>query len=1250
MVEHNRKTSKTYIDPKKILELDPSELTQYENIFKSLDNDKSGFIDVKELHKGFKYMGYHDVKEEQIASLLESVDRNSDNQLAFNEFVALMIAFNKEGDDSDTRVKALKNKKGATVFREGEGGSYSQFSEEERSAFVRLINASLSLDKDCAKLLPINPDSMDLFAVLKNGVILCKLINCCVPGTIPEKQINKKDNMNIFLCSENLNRGLTGAKAIGVHVIGISNQTFLDQKYTLILGILWQLIKRIVLSEVSVNRVPELVKLLKDGENEDDLVKLSPEAILKRWFNYHLRKAKHPREFNHFHSDLKDGELYTILLNQLNPELCDKSALDEDDLHKRAAIVLQNANKLGAQTHIQPNDITSGNDKLNIMFTAAIYNTFNGLKDPEVKLVKYPQRVRLLNEGEKLADLDALSPEDFIKRWFNYHLENANHPNKVTNFSDDVKDSEKYTLLLNQLDPELIDKSALDEPETLKRAQLVLDQAKKLEVTGPATADDIANGEADRNLLFTENLYNSKHGLDDVDFHLKNLNRELPQRIRLLNEDEEVEQLDQLTPDDYLLRWFNYHLENANHPERVTNFGSDVKDSTKYTVLLNQLDPKLCNLDGINEPDLQVRAQKVLDNAHELGVVKNPLRAVDLTNGNEVLNREFVAALYHLHHGGLDDVEVKVLDVPQKVHLLEGSEQVEDLDNLSNDHFLKRWFNYHLRGARHEPLLDNFGKDLKDSTKYIVLLNQLDPYRSDRSALEETDPLKRAQRVLENARALGVNPSPIRAKDITNGNRGLNLLLTAAIYNRVNGLGDNGIQLNDYEEKNHLLEPNEDPTTLDNLPLDDFLKRWFNHHLKNAKHPNSLENFGDDLKDAEKYVHLLNQLSPENCDKTALDEPDTRKRAQTVLDNAKKLEVEPPLNSDDINNGNERLNKLFTAALYNKNHGLHPKLNDILKNKHAKNLLKDGETLDDLANLSPDDLLKRWFNYQLDNAGYDKKVDNFGDDLKDSEKFTVLLNELDPLQCDKSALEEPDHVKRAEKVLDDAKKLRAKPPVKPEHISSGNPQKNKLLVADLYNKNPNLEKSKHKRRIIDEHGNVRYEQESKLITRVTRSKADKKVIKKETEKLSLEDGSPISKETVEQLPNDRVRRVTNLFKDGQLAYTQTKEEPGDTVSDLNVDELLRDTNYEVNSKDRIEIEEHEREEVDRFVIERITKRNGFIIRRQVRAYLKVTDEDTEYVGPVKKKKFTAFENGKATSEVDFLEENELEYEPENQNQ
>lgn len=44
-------------------------------------------------------------------------------------------------------------------------------------------------------------------------------------------------------------------------------------------------------NQITLENCPGLPTLLMDGEHIEDLMKLSPEAILLRWVNHHLQRA-----------------------------------------------------------------------------------------------------------------------------------------------------------------------------------------------------------------------------------------------------------------------------------------------------------------------------------------------------------------------------------------------------------------------------------------------------------------------------------------------------------------------------------------------------------------------------------------------------------------------------------------------------------------------------------------------------------------------------------------------------------------------------------------------------------------------------------------------------------------------------------------------------------------------------------------------------------------------------------------------
>ena len=57
------------------------------------------------------------------------------------------------------------------------------------------------------------------------------------------------------------------------------------------LGVLWQLVRLLSMKSITLSEVPEIYRLLKEGEELSDLQKLKSEDVLIRWMNFHLAKA-----------------------------------------------------------------------------------------------------------------------------------------------------------------------------------------------------------------------------------------------------------------------------------------------------------------------------------------------------------------------------------------------------------------------------------------------------------------------------------------------------------------------------------------------------------------------------------------------------------------------------------------------------------------------------------------------------------------------------------------------------------------------------------------------------------------------------------------------------------------------------------------------------------------------------------------------------------------------------------------------
>jgi len=136
--------------------------------------------------------------------------------------------------------------------------------------------------------------------------------------------------------------------------------------------------------------------------------------------------------------------------------------------------------------------------------------------------------------------------------------------------------------------------------------------------------------------------------------------------------------------------------------------------------------------------------------------------------------------------------------------------------------------------------------------------------------------------------------------------------------------------------------------------------------------------------------------------------------------------------------------------------GLFSKIN-LVNHPELYRLLEPGETIEDFLKLPVEQILLRWFNYHLKNAGWNRRVNNFSGDIKDSENYTVLLAQIAPQHCNRDGLKISDLNNRAESVLKGAEKLDCRKFVTAKDICKGNPKLNLAFVANLFNTWPALE-------------------------------------------------------------------------------------------------------------------------------------------------------------------------------------------------
>ncbi|CEJ60829.1 Putative Fimbrin [Penicillium brasilianum] len=445
---------------KRFPQLDQGEIFSLQDAFRRLDVDDRGYLDEASAIKATQQSERqpYDV----VRQALKGVELDSSRRVELEDYIDLVARLRSGpapgaaaaspaaviqgagagagAGPGGARHVSKGSVGGGRIHVQGSSANVTHtINEDERTEFTRHINAVLAGDPDIGDMLPFPTDTFEMFDKCKDGLVLAKLINDSVPDTIDERVLNKAGKkikqLNAFHMTENNNIVINSAKGIGCSVVNIGSGDIIEVREHLILGLIWQVIRRGLLGKIDIKLHPELYRLLEEDETLEQFLRLPPEQILLRWFNYHLKNAKWERRVTNFSTDVKDGENYTVLLNQLAPDVCSRSPLQTRDLLQRAEEVLTNADKLDCRKFLTPTSLVAGNPKLNLAFVANLFNTHPGL-DP-------------ITEEEKLEVEDFDAEGEREARVFTLWLNSLDVQPAVNSLFDDLRDG---TILLQAYD------------------------------------------------------------------------------------------------------------------------------------------------------------------------------------------------------------------------------------------------------------------------------------------------------------------------------------------------------------------------------------------------------------------------------------------------------------------------------------------------------------------------------------------------------------------------------------------------------------------------------------------------------------------------------------------------------------------------------------------------------------------------------------------------------------------------------
>lgn len=470
--------------------------------------------------------------------------------------------------------------------------------ESEKASYVAHINSYLGEDPFLKKYLPLDPTSNDLLDLVRDGVLLCKLINVAVPGTIDERAINTKRVLNPWERNENHTLCLNSAKAIGCTVVNIGTQDLVEGRPHLVLGLISQIIKIQLLADLNLKKTPQLVELVDDSQDVEELMSLAPEKMLLKWMNFHLKKSGYKKTVTNFSSDVKDGEAYAYLLNALAPEHCSTAILDTKDPNERAKMVLEQAEKLDCKRYLSPKDIVEGSPNLNLAFVAQVFQHRNGLSVDSKKM----------SLAEMVPDDIQVSREE---RAFRLWINSLGIATYVNNLFEDVRNGWVLLEVLDKASPKSVNWKLATKPpikmpfRKVENCNQVIKIGKELNFSLVNVAgNDIVQGNKKLILAYLWQL---------MRFNIL----QLLKNLRCHAQGKEISDAD-------ILRWANNKVKKSGKTSQMESFkDKSLSSGIFFLELLSAVKPRVVSwklvTKGEDDEQKKLNAQYIISVARKLG-------------------------------------------------------------------------------------------------------------------------------------------------------------------------------------------------------------------------------------------------------------------------------------------------------------------------------------------------------------------------------------------------------------------------------------------------------------------------------------------------------------------------------------------------------------------------------------------------------------------------------------------------------
>ncbi|KAG6409886.1 hypothetical protein SASPL_127928 [Salvia splendens] len=572
------------------------ELRSLKSSFMAMRRESDGGLKLAELPEKMsrlKHVG-ETLTENERAAFLQDSYQNLDVDVDFELFLRVYLKLQTLA----TEKRGIGAKNASAFLKSPTSTLLHTISEPEKASYVAHINNYLGEDEFLKKYLPLDAATNDLFEIAKDGVLICKLINVAVPGTIDERAINTKRVLNPWERNENHTLCLNSAKAIGCTVVNIGTQDFIEGRRHLVLGVISQIIKIQLLADLNLKKTPQLVELVGDSTDVEELMNLPPEKILLRWMNFQLKKGGYTKTVTNFSSDVKDAEAYAHLLNVLAPEHSNPSTLKVKDPLERAKLVLEHADKMGCKRYLTAKDIVEGSPNLNLAFVAHIFQHRNGLST----------QTKQISFLETLPDDAQTSREERVFRFWLNSLGNSSY---IDNVFEDLRNGWLLLETLDKVSPGIVNWKITSKPpikmpfRKVENCNQVVKIGKQLKFSLVNVAgNDIVQGNKKLILAYLWQL---------MRFNML----QLLKHLRSHSHGKEITDAD-------ILEWANSKVRNSGSQSRMDNFkDKKLSDGIFFLELLSAVRPRSVNWSlvtkGSNEEEKKMNATYIISIARKLG-------------------------------------------------------------------------------------------------------------------------------------------------------------------------------------------------------------------------------------------------------------------------------------------------------------------------------------------------------------------------------------------------------------------------------------------------------------------------------------------------------------------------------------------------------------------------------------------------------------------------------------------------------